>query len=218
MIPDADDIAFPDHATRHRRDHQKLLSLICASALLHQHQRTVGSIEVEGRSVRYVEASPDDVALGVRLAERVLTRGGDDLAPQTRRLLAAAEGYAAERAEAEDVAPETVAFTRRELRELLSWSEHQVRIGLARLVALEYLVAVPGGTGRQHRYQMADAPASAPRDALRPVREGGPRGGNGTHAGETADPADRIRASGDGRGFVGVGIDPGSPASGERRA
>jgi DNA primase len=85
VVPDTGQIAFPDHATRHRRDHQKLLSLICASALLHQHQRTIGTVEVGARTVRYVEASNDDVALGVRLAERVLTRGGDDLAPQTRR-------------------------------------------------------------------------------------------------------------------------------------
>ena len=83
----------------------------------------------------------------MRLAERVLTRGGDDLAPQTRRLLAAAQSLVASRAEADDVAADTVSFTRRELREMLGWSEHQVRIGLARLVALEYLVAVPGGVG-----------------------------------------------------------------------
>lgn len=33
VIPDSSQVPFPDHATRHRRDHQKLLSLICASAL-----------------------------------------------------------------------------------------------------------------------------------------------------------------------------------------
>jgi DNA primase len=129
VVPDTGQIAFPDHATRHRRDHQKLLSLICASALLHQHQRTMGTVEVGARTVRYVEASNDDVALGVRLAERVLTRGGDDLAPQTRRLLAAAQGHVASCTEADDDVAETVSFTRRELREALGWSEHQVRVG-----------------------------------------------------------------------------------------
>jgi hypothetical protein len=178
VIPDADAIVFPDHATRHRRDHQKLLSLICASALLHQHQRHQDTIEVGERSVRYVEASPDDVALGVRLAERVLTRGGDDLAPQTRRLLAAAQSLAACRAEADDVNSAVVTFTRRELREMLGWSEHQVRIGLARLVALEYLVADP------------PEPISpgAPLDTPRPVRERCPRGENGEHVPERPTP------------------------------
>lgn len=127
----------------------------------------MGSVEVEARSVRYVEASADVAALGVRLAERVLTRGADDLAPQTRRLLVALETHVTERAVSEGVAPEAITFTRRELRELLGWFEHQVRIGLARLVALEYLVAVPGGTGRQHRYLLADTPAGAPRDTPR---------------------------------------------------
>jgi hypothetical protein len=210
VIPDSDQLVFPDHATRHRRDHQKLLSLICASALLHQHQRHQDAIEVGDRTVRYVEASLDDVALGVRLAEQVLTRGGDDLAPQTRRLLAAAQAQVSAIAEAGDVAPEAVGFTRRELREMLGWSEHQVRIGLARLVALEYLVVVPGGVGRQHRYLLADPPESIslgePRETPRPVRDGGPRGGNGEHAGAMADPAVRANASdGDGRQIVGVG-------------
>jgi DNA primase len=209
VIPETDAIAFPDHATRHRRDHQKLLSLIGASALLHQHQRHQDTIEVGERTVRYVEASADDVALGVRLVERVLTRGGDDLAPQTRRLLAAAQSLAAARAEADDVAAGTLSFTRRELREVLGWSEHQVRIGLARLVALEYLIAVPGGVGRQHRYLLADPPepisVDEPRDTPRPARDHGPRGKNDEHAARTPDPAVCADASdGDARRIVGV--------------
>ncbi len=214
VIPEGDHIAFPDHATRHRRDHQKLLSLICALALLHQHQRPQDTIEVGGRTIRYVEASPDDIALGVRLAEHVFTRGGDDLAPQTRRLLAAAQSLVAGRAEADDVAAGTVTFTRRELREMLGWSEHQVRTGLARLVALEYLVAISGGVGRQHRYLLAEPPTPSsprePRDTPRPVRDGGPRGGNDEHAGATADPAVGADAlNGNGPGIVGVGTDAG---------
>jgi hypothetical protein len=205
VIPDAGGIVFPDHATRHRRDHQKLLSLICASALLHQHQRCQDTIEVGDRTVRYVEASPDDVALGVRLAEQVLTRGGDNLAPQTRRLLATAQAHVADVAETGGVAPESVGFTRRELRETLGWSEHQVRIGLTRLVALEYLIALPGGQGRQHRYLLADPPETEPRDTPRPVRHNNSRGESGVHAGRTADPAVDTDAYGeDERAIVGV--------------
>jgi DNA primase len=219
VIPDTGQLVFPDHATRHRRDHQKLFSLICASALLHQHQRCQDAIEVGDRTVRYVEASPDDVALGVRLAEQVLTRGGDDLAPQTRRLLAAAQAHVSAIAEAGDVAPETVSFTRRELRELLGGSEHQVRIGLARLVSLEYLIALPGGPGRQHRYLLADPQTVEPRDTPRPVRDNGSRGENGQHAGRTANPAVDTDALGDKEhATVGVGtgadVDPDRGTSG----
>jgi DNA primase len=217
VIPDTESIAFPDTATRHRRDHQKLLSLICASALLHQRQRTVGTVEVGERSVRYVEASHDDVAVAVRLAERVLTRGGDDLAPQTRRLLTAAQTHVAARAESDATDVDAVSFTRRELRESLGWSEHQVRIGLARLVALEYLVAVPGGSGRQHRYLLADEPLGRPRDTPRPVRDPHPRGQNRGHAGETDHPAvDADAYSAKCRTVVAVGVDPDRETSGGR--
>ncbi|MCU1493589.1 MAG: dnaG [Acidimicrobiaceae bacterium] len=217
VIPDASEIVFPDTATRHRRDHQKLLSLICAFAMLHQHQRHQDTIEVGDRTVRYVEASPDDVALGMRLAERVLTRGGDDLAPQTRRLLAAAQAHVAACARADNLVAETVSFTRRELRESLGWSEHQVRIGLARLVALEYLVAVPGGSGRQHRYLLADPPDPGPRDTPRPVRDPDPRGENGTHAGRTGDPAVNADASNaNSRPVVPVDVDRGTSGGPDR--
>jgi hypothetical protein len=211
VIPDAEVLAFPDHATRYRRDHQKLLSLICASALLHQHQRQQGTVEVDGKTVRYVEASYADVALGMRLAAVLSGGGGDDLAPQTRRLLAAAQSHVVSRAEAEDLAPEAVGFTRRELRETLGWSEHQVRIGLARLVALEYLMAVPGGPGRQHRYLLADAPPGEPRDTPRPARDPASRGDNGSHAARTDHLAVPTDASGDHRPtVVAVGVDPNS--------
>ena len=209
VIPDTSQIVFPDTATRHRRDHQKLLSLICASALLHQYQRHQDTIEIGDHTMRYVEASPDDVALGVHLAERVLTRGGDDLAPQARRLLTAAQTHVAARAAADATDVDAVSFTRRELRESLGWSEHQVRIGLARLVALEYLVAVPGGSGRQHRYLLADDPPGQPRDTPRTVRDPDPRGQNGTYAGATdhfAVDADALGANG--QTAVAVGVDP----------
>jgi DNA primase len=208
VIPETETIKFPDTATRHRRDHQKLLSLICASALLHQRQRSVGTVEIEGQTVRYVEAAHDDVALGTALAEKVLAHGGDDLAPQTRRLLDAASAQVLARSEADGVDPATVSFTRRELRELLGWSEHQVRVGLARLVALEYLVAVSGGVGRQHRYLLADPPP--PRDTPRPVRDGGPRGRQASHAGKTPDPAPTTAAFGAEGETVGVGADRGT--------
>jgi DNA primase len=217
VIPDTSEIVFPDTATRHRRDHQKLLSLICASALLHQHQRHQDTIEVGDRTVRYVEASPDDVAVAVRLAERVLTQGGDDMAPQTRRLLDAAQAHVVSCGEADDTDAETVSFTRRELREQLGWSEHQVRIGLARLVALEYFIAVPGGSGRQHRYLLADEPLGRPRDTPRPVRDPHPRGQNRGHAGDTRDPAvDADADSAHNRTVVAVGVDPDRGTGGGR--
>jgi len=201
VISGAEELSFPDHATRHRRDHLKLLSLIGASALLHQHQRTHATVEVDGTVVDYLQADASDVALGLRLAEAVL-QGADELAPQTRRLLAACEAHVSERADIGSTPVSKIAFTRREIRELLGWSEHQVRVGLERLVALEYLLVAPGGPGRQHRYRLAE-----PRETPREVREPGSRGVMHPQAGETAHRGELCDAYGDsGEEFVGVGV------------
>jgi len=101
-----------------------------------------------------------------------------------------------------------VAFTRREIRELLGWSEHQVRVGLALLVALEYLLVAPGGPGRHHRYRLAEP--REPRGTPREVRESDSRGEMHPQAGETADPAELCDAygqSGEESVVVGVGAD-----------
>lgn len=191
VIPNLDAIEFPAHAVRHRRDHQKLLALITASALLHQHQRTRRSVEVAGRTVSYLEADQADVELAVRLAETVLAHTGDELAPQTRRILTAAQQLTAERAPAADDRP--VVFTRRELRERLGTTEHQVRVGLARLVALEYLSVVLGLPGWPHRYTLTDPPACAdvgePGDTLRYPCEADPPGPPGLSPAQMPDPA-----------------------------
>jgi hypothetical protein len=71
VIPNAEQLEFPAHAVRHRRDHQKLLALITASALLHQHQRTRGTVTIDGEPVVYLEAAPADVDLALHLAETV---------------------------------------------------------------------------------------------------------------------------------------------------
>ena len=210
VISGAEELSFPNYATRHRRDHQKLLSLIGASALLHQHQRSRGSIEVDGRAVDYLQADASDVALGLRLAKAVL-QASDELAPQTRRLLAACEAHVAERAALDATPVSKVAFTRREIRELLGWSEHQVRVGLARLIALEYLLVAPGGPGRHHRYRLAEPrEPREPRETPREVRESDSRGEMHPQAGETADPAELCDAygqSGEESVVVGVGAD-----------
>jgi hypothetical protein len=91
----------------------------------------------------------------------------------------------------------------------VSTGSHQVRIGLARLVTLEYLIAVPGGSGRQHRYLLADSPDPGPRDTPRPVRDPAPRGENGAHAAGSDDLAvDADADSAHNRTVVAVGVDP----------
>ena len=48
---------------RARRDHNKLLTLIDAIALLHQHQREIKTFADDGETLEYIEATRADVKL-----------------------------------------------------------------------------------------------------------------------------------------------------------
>ena len=165
VIPDRT-AEFPATATRHRRDHMKLLSIISAVTLLHQHQREHRTATTaDGTTITYLEATEADVANGLELARSVLVRGSDNLAPQTARLLRAVEDHTSCQAGLLGCDPTQVAITRRELRELLGWSDKQVRVATDRLVALEYLVATGGGRGRCRTYTYV--PAIGPKGTVR---------------------------------------------------
>ena len=151
------EVEFPANAPRHRRDHAKLLSIITAITLLHQHQRDVLSTDVAGSDVTgsvvtYLQASESDVALGIALTAQVLMRNGDRLSPATRQVLDAVEQHGATPADGAD-AP-SLGITRRQIREQLGWSDKTVRSATDSLVALEYLVATTGGRGRLRTYHL----------------------------------------------------------------
>jgi hypothetical protein len=145
---------FPATATRHRRDHAKLLGFISAIALLHQFQRERRTVLVAGEPATYLEATASDVEHGVALARQLLARTSEQLAPQTLRLYVAFRECASAQAKVLACDEHEVGITRRELREFLGWSDTQVRNATERLVALEYLVVSPGGRGRCRRYQL----------------------------------------------------------------
>lgn len=147
VIPWADRLGFADARTRTRRDHVKYLTLIEASALLHQHQRPRRTATVAGEQVAYIEAAIDDVALANRLAARVLGHSLDELPPQTRRLLDTLDAYVGERSRAEQVDRDLIRFTRRQLRETVGWGDTQLKVHLARLVDLELVTAEKGPRG-----------------------------------------------------------------------
>lgn len=147
VIPWADKLGFADARTRTRRDHVKYLTLIEASALLHQHQRPRRTATVAGEQVAYIEAAVDDVALANRLAARVLGHSLDELPPQTRRLLDTLDAYVTDRAQREQVDRDLIRFTRRQLRETVGWGDTQLKVHLARLVDLELVTAEKGPRG-----------------------------------------------------------------------
>ena len=138
--PHAGSLAFADGAVRARRDHVKYLTLIAAVTLLHQHQRQVKTVTRGGQPVRYVETTPADIELADRLAAQVLARSLDELPPGTRRLLDAIAGYVTARCLAEGLDADLVRFTRRQLREALSFGDTQLKVHLARLADYELVI------------------------------------------------------------------------------
>jgi DNA primase len=87
--PFAERLTFLDDRTRTRRDHDKYLTIIEALALMHQHQRPVVALDVDGERTECVEVELSDIELANRLAGEVLGRTLDELPPQTRRFLEA---------------------------------------------------------------------------------------------------------------------------------
>ncbi len=152
--PYADRLTFLDEKTRARRDHVKYLKLIEAIALLHQHQRPVKCVQVDGEVVEYVEATLDDVALANRLASEVLGRSLDELPPQTRRLLEYLDEMVSTTCVKQGSAREDLRFSRRDVRRFTAWGDTQLRIHLDRLVSLEYLLVHRGGRGQSFVYEL----------------------------------------------------------------
>jgi hypothetical protein len=152
--PFAESLTFASDRVRLRRDHVKYLALIDAIALLHQQQRPVHTLDVNGALVEYVEVTRDDIALANRLAHAVLGRSLDELPPQTRRVLSALDAWISAQATAQGVVHAGVRFSRREVRGHLGLSDTQLRVHLDRLVTLDYMAAHVGKQGQQYAYSL----------------------------------------------------------------
>ena len=139
MNPYANRLTFLDDRTRTRRDHEKYLTLIDVIALLHQHSENQEPAQ-GGSATRYVEVTLDDIAWANRLAHEVLGRTLDELPPQTRSLLSLLVQMVERECTAQDTRRADTRFSRRRVREYTRWGDTQLKIHLARLVELEYLL------------------------------------------------------------------------------
>lgn len=153
--PYARDLTFLDHQTRTRRDHMKYLTLIRSVALLHQYQRPIREATQQGKTVRYIEVTKEDIVIANRLAHEVLGRSLDELPPQTRRLLSLVDAMATERCKSKGIDRSDDRFTRRDVREWTGWGNTQLKIHLHRLEELEYLLVHAGGRGQSLVYELA---------------------------------------------------------------
>jgi DNA primase len=150
----AHQLQFLTDQTRRRRDHLKYLTLIQSVALLHQYQREIKQITVEGEVIQYIEVTPRDIQIANQLANFVLGRSIDELAPQTRRLLLQLHELVRKECETQKVEQSEYRFTRRFLRENLKWGATQLRIHLDRLVEMEYVLVHIAGRGKVTQYEL----------------------------------------------------------------
>ena len=148
------ELTFLDDRTRTRRDHTKYLGIIEAVTLLHQFQRPRKGDTRGERTKEYIEATLFDVALANRLAAEVLGRTLDELGPQTRRFVMLLDEMAKETCERYGLARADLRFSRRDARLFTGWCDSQVRIHLARLLELEYVVTHRGGRGQTFVYEL----------------------------------------------------------------
>ena len=152
--PYASQLTFPTHKTRLRRDHQKYLTLIDTVALLHQYQRETYKVEIDGKTIEYINVEPSDIAVANGIAGEVLGRSLDDLSPQTRRLLMLLHEFVSRQSKADGVNGDAFRFTRRDVREATQWSDTQLHRHLTRLADLEYLNIHHGKHGRRYVYEL----------------------------------------------------------------
>ncbi len=153
--PFAHELTFLDHATRTRRDHVKYLTLIRTIALLHQHQRAVKTVDHRGQKLEYIEVACDDIAVANRLCHEVLGRNLDELPPQTRKLLGLLVEMVRAACERLAMTRTDYRFSRRDVREHTGWGNTQLKVHLARLAELEYVLVHRGRQGQGYVYELA---------------------------------------------------------------
>ncbi|HPQ39820.1 MAG TPA: CHC2 zinc finger domain-containing protein [bacterium] len=154
VIPFAKYLRFRTDSIRSRRDHKKYLTLIQAIAFVRQFQRKIYTVDVDGESVDYVEATVADVRLANDLASDILGVSLDELSPPSRRLLGLIREFVLDQSEAQGQSFHSFPFTRRAIREYTGWSDTQVKRHIHQLVDLEYIASIVGSKGREYVYEL----------------------------------------------------------------
>ena len=124
------------------------LTLIDSIVLLHQYQRDIKTVMHNGKALEYIEAQLSDIETANKLAHEVLGRTLDELPAQTRKLLKLIQSWVADECEKQSLAQSDYRFSRREFRDVVRWSDTALKVHMARLVELEYLLVHRGRGGR----------------------------------------------------------------------
>lgn len=152
--PFANQLSFLSDKTRTRRDHMKYLTLIRTIALLHQYQREVKTVIHNGKPLKYIEVTLEDIDTANRLANEILGRTLDELPPQTRRLLMLISDMVQARCTALKLDKQDYRFSRRDVREHVGWTDFQIKTHMKKLEQMEYVLVHRGGRGQSFVYEL----------------------------------------------------------------
>ncbi len=145
-------LSYPNHSLRSRRDHKKYLGLIRAIAFLHQYQREIKTVEVDGEPVEYIEVTLKDIEVANKLANEVLGQSMDELAKPSKTLLSSIYTMVKDLVGEGDTPLDEIYFTRRMIREYTNWTDWQVKTHIKQLEELEYLSVRVGAKGKEYSY------------------------------------------------------------------
>jgi hypothetical protein len=146
VIPFAARIQFPVSSIKHRREQERFLNLIEASALLHQHQRLKHK---SAAGEAFIIADMRDYETAMKLAAGFVGRSSDELSGNGREVLQLVQGI------------KTSPFTLDDLQRIKpEWTRYRFRAGLDELLAQEVLTSPKSGRGKVREYQL-NAVASA---------------------------------------------------------
>jgi DNA primase catalytic core len=147
-------LSYPSRSLVTRRDHEKYLGLIDVITFLHQYQRKVRTMEIDGEPVAYIEVTLDDIEKANQLANEVLGQSLDELARPSRTLLDGIFKMVKEISDKNTIAIDEVFFTRRMIREHMDWSDWQIKAHIKQLEELEYLHIRLGSRGKEYAYAL----------------------------------------------------------------
>jgi hypothetical protein len=153
--PYFNDLTYPDNQLLMRREQKKYLTLIKSIAFLHQYQREIKTIkDADGREIKYIEVTLQDIDIANRLACSVLGKSLDELSPPTRTLLVEIKKMIDDLCRREHKPQHEIRFSRRQVCDYTGWGYWQVRPHLDQLLLLEYLLLHIGKQGQKHSYEL----------------------------------------------------------------
>jgi hypothetical protein len=125
-----------------------------AIAFLHQYQREIKKVQIENKTIEYIEVTLPDIDQANRIAHEILGRSLDDLSAPSRTLLGLVQKMVLSRSQDLHIPAKDYAFTRRMIREYARWSDWQVKTHIRELEELGFVYSRMGSKGKEYVYEL----------------------------------------------------------------